>query len=75
VVRFLLDTNIIIALLNGDGAVISIWKKLRKVFIRPSRVGELFFGAQSPAGQPKTYDRIERFASAEQLLHPTSPWP
>jgi predicted nucleic acid-binding protein len=41
--KFLLDTNIIIALLEGDDAVLSNLDRAVEVFIPAVAVGELFF--------------------------------
>ena len=43
--RFLLDTNIVIALLEGDDMVLSHLDQATEVFIPAVAVGELFFGA------------------------------
>ena len=49
--RFLLDTNIIIALLEGDDAVLSNLDHAAEVFIPAVALGELFFGA-AKSGRP-----------------------
>src|ERR1035437_7425371 len=43
--RFLLDTNIIIALLEGEDAVLSNLDLASEVFVPAVALGELFFGA------------------------------
>jgi tRNA(fMet)-specific endonuclease VapC len=43
--RFLLDTNIVIALLAGDDTVLSHLDHAPEVFIPAVVLGELFFGA------------------------------
>ena len=43
--RLLLDTNIVIALLRGDDAVLSNLDRAPEVFIPAVALGELFFGA------------------------------
>jgi tRNA(fMet)-specific endonuclease VapC len=43
--RFLLDTNIVIALLEGEDAVVSHLDRAREVFLPAVVLGELFFGA------------------------------
>ena len=47
--RFLLDTNIVIALLQGNDEVLSNLEKAAEVFIPAVVVGELFFGAAKSA--------------------------
>ncbi|MGA2597481.1 MAG: PIN domain-containing protein [Bryobacteraceae bacterium] len=49
--RFLLDTNIVIALLEGDEAVLSNLDRVPEVFIPAIVLGELFFGAAN-SGRP-----------------------
>jgi len=43
--KFLLDTNIAIALLEGDEAVLSNLDQAREVFVPAIEFGDLFFGA------------------------------
>jgi tRNA(fMet)-specific endonuclease VapC len=49
--RFLLDTNIVIALLEGDDTVMFNLDRASEVFIPAVVVGELFFGA-AKSGRP-----------------------
>jgi hypothetical protein len=49
--RFLLDTNIVIALLQGEAAVVSHLEHAQEVFIPAVVLGELFFGA-AKSGRP-----------------------
>jgi len=49
--RFLLDTNIVIALLEGDEAVLSNLDRVPEVFIPAIVLGELFLGAAN-SGRP-----------------------
>ena len=50
--RYLLDTNIIIALLNGERTVRSALEGAEKVFLSTIAVGELYFGA-AKSGRPE----------------------
>ena len=43
--KFLLDTNIIIAIFGGDEAALSNLNHAAEVFIPAVAIGELFFGA------------------------------
>jgi tRNA(fMet)-specific endonuclease VapC len=52
--RFLLDTNIIIALLEGDNAVLSNLDQAAEVLIPAVALGELFFGA-AKSGRPADF--------------------
>ena len=49
--RFLLDTNIVIALLQGDEAVLSNLDQAPEIFISAIVLGDLFFGA-AKSGRP-----------------------
>jgi tRNA(fMet)-specific endonuclease VapC len=66
--RFLLDTNIIIALLNGDEVVLSNLVQSPEVFIPSIALGELFFGAAKSGRPAENIDRVERFASGRAIL-------
>jgi tRNA(fMet)-specific endonuclease VapC len=61
--RFLLDTNIIIALLEGDDAVLSHLDLAAEVVIPAVALGELFFGAAKSGRPSENTGRVERFAS------------
>ena len=52
--RFLLDTNIIIALLDGEESVLSNIDLAPEVFIPAVVVGELFSGPRNPAVRLRT---------------------
>jgi hypothetical protein len=43
--KYLLDTNIIIALFEGENAVLKKLKRAKTVYLSSVVVGELFFGA------------------------------
>lgn len=66
--RFLLDTNIIIALLNGDDAVISNLDEASEVCIPAVALGELFFGAARSSRSSENTDRVERFAPSRAIF-------
>jgi tRNA(fMet)-specific endonuclease VapC len=55
--RFLLDTNIVIALLDGDDAVLSNLDRAPEVFIPAVALGELFFGAAKSGARLRTRQR------------------
>jgi tRNA(fMet)-specific endonuclease VapC len=66
--RFLLDTNIVIALLEGEEAVLSNLDRVAEVFIPAIVLGELFFGA-AKSGRPfENASIIERFAVGRSVL-------
>ena len=66
--RFLLDTNIIIALLNGDDAVLANLDLAAEVFIPAVALGELFFGAAKSGRPSENLDRVELFASGRAVI-------
>ncbi|MEC4816304.1 MAG: PIN domain-containing protein [Scytonema sp. PMC 1069.18] len=46
--KFLLDTNIIIALLEGDTLVEQRCEEAEAVFVASTAIGELYYGAKKP---------------------------
>jgi tRNA(fMet)-specific endonuclease VapC len=66
--RFPLDTNIIIALLEGDDAVLSHLDLAAEVFIPAVALGELFFGAAKSGRPSENTARVERFASGRAIV-------
>ena len=66
--KFPLDTNIIIALFEGDDLVLSNLDHASEVFVPAVALGELFFGA-AKSGQPaENMAKVERFASGRAIL-------
>ena len=66
--RLLLDTNIVIALLEGDEAVISNLDEAVEVFIPAIVIGELFFGAAKSGRPTENTAKVERFAAGRSIL-------
>jgi tRNA(fMet)-specific endonuclease VapC len=66
--RFLLDTNILIALLEGDDAVLSNLDLAPEVFVPAVALGELFFGAAKSGRPAENTARVERFASGRAIV-------
>lgn len=66
--RFLLDTNIIIALFDGDWHVLSNLDRAPEVFVPATALGELFFGASKSGRQIENLVKIERFASGRTII-------
>ena len=66
--KYLLDTNIVIALFAKNPSLESHIKKATEIFIPSIVIGELFFGAFK-SGQSKTnIARIEEFAASNAVL-------
>ncbi len=66
--RFLLDTNIVIGLLNGDEPVLLHLDQAPEVFVPAIAVGELFFGAAKSGRPSENIQRIELFAIGRAIL-------
>lgn len=66
--KYLLDTNIIIALFSNDPFVKKHVAKAEEIFIPAIVIGELFFGAFK-SGRPKANTvRIENFAAGNTVI-------
>jgi predicted nucleic acid-binding protein len=63
VVGFLLDTNIVIALLEADAAVLSNLDHAPEVFILAVVLRGLFFGAAKSGRPSENAEEVERFAA------------
>lgn len=66
--RFLLDTNIVIALFDADEAVLSGLDTASEVFIPAIVIGELFFGAAKSGRPAENRAKVERFAAGSAIL-------
>ena len=66
--RLLLDTNIIIALFEGDEAVLSNLDRAIEVFVPAIALGELFFGAAKSAQPNENVAKLEQFAEGRCIL-------
>ena len=66
--RFLLDTNIIIALLEGDDAVLNHLDQAAQVFLPAIALGELFFGAAKSSRASENTDKVARFAAGRAIV-------
>jgi tRNA(fMet)-specific endonuclease VapC len=66
--RYLLDTNIVIALFASDPSVQRHISEAEEIFIPATVIGELFFGAFNSTQQEKNISRIEEFAQFNAVL-------
>ena len=66
--RYLLDTNIVIALFAEDASVKRHITAAEEIFIPTTVIGELFFGAFNSAHQEQNISRIEEFALFNVVL-------
>lgn len=66
--RYLLDTNIIIALFNGDPGVEARLQASPEVFLSSVVLGELYFGAAKSGRPGANRAKVEEFAASCPLL-------
>jgi len=66
--RFLLDTNIIIALFDNDSSVINSLTDANEVFVPIIALGELYYGAHKSKYVVKNTVRINKFAESSSVL-------
>jgi tRNA(fMet)-specific endonuclease VapC len=66
--KYLLDTNIVIALFANDSAVVGKIGKAEDIFVPAAVIGELFYGAKKSGRPEKNSERIERFVSDNVIL-------
>lgn len=66
--RFLLDTNIVIALFEADEAVLGNLDGASDVFVPAIVLGELFFGAAKSARPVENAAKVDRFAEGSSIL-------
>ncbi len=66
--RFLLDTNIVIALFAQDVAVQEWLAQAEEVFVPSIVLGELYFGARKSARVEANLARIDEFAASNTVL-------
>jgi len=66
--KYLLDTNIVIALFASDVIVIEHLKNLENIFIPSIVLGELFYGAANSMKVNDNIERIKSFAYTTSIL-------
>ncbi len=66
--KYLLDTNIVIALFASETAVIDQLKNVDEVFIPSIVIGELYYGAHKSARVNENIARIDEFAATNVIL-------
>jgi tRNA(fMet)-specific endonuclease VapC len=75
--RYLLDTNIVIALFAGETAVIDQISQADELFVPSIVLGELFYGAERSGRTKQNQERVHQFAEANTILNcdkETSAW-
>lgn len=66
--RYLLDTNIVIALFGKDQNVIKNLKKVNELFILGIVLGELYYGAFKSRKVKENLARIDEFAATSAII-------
>ncbi len=66
--RYLLDTNIVIALFDKDSEVIQNIKSAGKIFIPAPVIGELYYGAFKSTKQSQNLKRINELRAELNIL-------
>jgi tRNA(fMet)-specific endonuclease VapC len=66
--RYLLDTNIIIALFASELSVLNNLAQADEVFIPSIALGELHFGARKSRRSEKNLERIEEFVANNTIV-------
>ena len=66
--RFLLDTNIVIAIFANDASVKDSLEKAEEVFVPIIVLGELYYGAQKSSRTKTNIARINEFAQTNSVL-------
>lgn len=64
------DTNIIIALLNGEDNLASKLDLYDTIYLSSIVLGELYYGAYGSANKAKNLDRIKKFIERSTLIFP-----
>jgi tRNA(fMet)-specific endonuclease VapC len=66
--RYLLDTNIIIALFASEASIINNLSQADEVFIPSIAIGELYYGAKKSGRSQKNLERIEEFVANNTII-------
>lgn len=66
--RFLLDTNVIIALLNGDEGVAGHFRRDPEAYLPVIAVGELYYGARRSSRVEANVGRLEHLITVAAVL-------
>jgi tRNA(fMet)-specific endonuclease VapC len=66
--RYVIDTNIVLALFEGDEAVIDRIEIVDEVFVPSLVIGELYYGALKSGRPRENMTRVTEFAHASSVL-------
>ncbi len=68
--RYLLDTNIVIALFRSEAVVVEHLGSASEVFLSSTVVGELYYGAYKSGRVAANVERLEEFVREMEVLCP-----
>ncbi len=68
--RFLLDTNVVIALFNGDKKIIQWLGRVNEVFLPYIVIGELYYGSLKSKLKKDNIEKIEDFIMSVPVMAP-----
>jgi tRNA(fMet)-specific endonuclease VapC len=66
---YLLDTNAVIPMLNGDSAATKIINQSQRIYVPVIVLGELYFGAENSANVIANVKRVDEFMSRYAVLY------
>jgi tRNA(fMet)-specific endonuclease VapC len=66
--RYLLDSNIVIALFAGEKVVLDATYMAEEIFVPSIVIGELYYGAQKSSKRQANITRIDSFVEANVIL-------
>ena len=66
--RYLLDTNIIIALFAQEETILTRMKRAKRIFIPSIAIGELHYGARKSARIDENLTRINQLLAQSKIL-------
>ena len=67
--RYLLDTNVVIDLFNGDDSVIKIISNADEVFVPNIVIGELYYGSYGSKKTKSNLKRLEDFILSSSVIN------
>lgn len=67
--KFLLDTNIVIALFKNDNLVINKITEVKEIFISNITVGEMYFGAYKSSKVENNIKQVDSFVASNKILN------
>lgn len=66
--KYLLDTNIIIAIFKQDANVLQKLATATEIFVPITAIGELYYGARHSAQVQRNMNEVQAFAAQAQIL-------